>query len=74
MNPLMPLGAIYTAGRLYDGYRYWSDYYRTTGYKPAYPMRTMAKDITPLFLFGNKTKKSPTRKITNRNYYYYHVR
>lgn len=31
------LGAVYGAGRLYDTARYWSNYYKNTGYRPRYP-------------------------------------
>lgn len=33
------LGAIYSTGKALDSQRYWSDYYRNTGYRPRYPWR-----------------------------------
>lgn len=47
MIPAVPLlftlggisNGIYAVGKAYDNYRYWSDYYRNTGYRPRYPWR-----------------------------------
>lgn len=49
MLPALPLlagglSAIYSAGKAYDNYRFWSDYYRNTGYRPRYPFRSGSFD------------------------------
>ena len=55
------IGAIYSAGRLYDGYRYWSDYYKNTGYMPTYPIRTTTRDVAPIFMAGSWMKSARRR-------------
>lgn len=43
MLPLLVAGAglsaLYSAGQALDNHRYWSDYYRNTGFRPRYPWR-----------------------------------
>lgn len=56
------LTAVYSAGRLAEGYRYWRDYARNTGYTPRYPLRAMSRDITPVFYLSKSFKKGKTRR------------
>lgn len=46
MLPALAVGlsALYSAGRAYDNYRYWNDYYKNTGYRPKYPFRSGSMD------------------------------
>lgn len=52
MLPLVPalftagagLNALYGVGNAVDSYRYWTDYYKNTGYFPRYPFRSGAVD------------------------------
>lgn len=52
------LSSIYAVGSAYDSYRYWSDYYRNTGYYPRYPFRSGLMDPLKIgaeyttFLYG----------------------
>lgn len=38
------LGAVYSAGRLYDNIRFWNEYHKNTGHYPKYPFRSGAFD------------------------------
>lgn len=38
------LGAIYSAGKAVDNFRYWRDYEKNTGYRPKYPFRSGSMD------------------------------
>lgn len=38
------LNALYGVGQAVDSYRYWSDYYKNTGYFPRYPFRSGGMD------------------------------
>lgn len=38
------LSAFYNVGKSIDNWRYWSDYYKNTGYFPRYPFRSGAMD------------------------------
>ena len=70
MIPQIMMGA-YAGARLYSSYRYWSDYSKNTRMQMKYPMRTLAKDISPVFMFGKMAKRRPVRYVNNyyRNYY-----
>lgn len=50
------IGAVYSVGRLHDGYRYWSDYYKNTGYMPKYLIRTTTRDVAPIFMLRSCMK------------------
>lgn len=34
------LGSIYTGGKAFDNFRYWSDYRGNTGFSPKYPFKS----------------------------------
>ncbi len=66
MLPALPLlagglSAIYSAGKAYDNYRFWSDYYRNTGYRPRYPFRAggydwMKNDVAMIYAINKVFK------------------
>lgn len=52
------LGAIYSAGRLYDNFRYWSDYRKNTGKSPKYPIRAgLFSDYGMSYMVGSEIDK-----------------
>ena len=65
------LALMYGVGRLAEGAKYWSDYRKNTGYTPRYPLRSMSRDIAPVFMMTRAAKKPvrPVRYVNNHYYY-----
>lgn len=66
MLPALPLlagglSALYSAGKAYDNYRYWNDYYLSTGYRPRYGFRAgrydwMSNNIATIYAINKVFK------------------
>lgn len=72
------LGSIYTGGKAFDNFRYWSDYRGNTGFSPKYPFKSGEFDYlrnTSALGFSysglkNLSKSKPrvrARRVSNRN-------
>ena len=62
--PQILMGA-YAGAKLYTSYRYWSDYSKNTRMHMKYPIRTLSRDIAPVFMVGKSFKRS----ARSRRYY-----
>lgn len=66
MLPALPilaagLSTVYQAGKAYDNYWYWRDYYRNTGYRPRYSFRVgqydwMSNNIASIYAINRMVK------------------
>lgn len=56
------LALMYGLGRLSDGAKFWSDYRKNTGFTPRYPLRSMSRDIAPVFMVSKSMKRRNYRR------------
>lgn len=73
------LGSIYTGGKAFDNFRYWSDYRGNTGFSPKYPFRSGEFDYLRSassigFSYSALTNLGRSRRISYHSHYHYHYR
>lgn len=68
----LALGSIYTGGKAFDNFRYWSDYRGNTGFSPNYPFKSgefdYLRNASALGFSYSGLKNLSGRKSARRSY------